>query len=411
MTAASMTVRHAAPPLPDAAVRVRMAADPSTAQVLLRQLADDPDVLVRAAVAMNPSAAPGVDRLLLADEDDRVRALLGRKMAALMPGLSSAEQSQAYAHVQATLTELVADEAVRVRAAVADALKAMPEAPRELILRLAHDHAVPVSDPVIRLSPLLTDADLLALLATPPNRASASAVAGRAGLSAMVANAVAGHMDSAAVRVLLSNQSATIQEATLDALVGRAAEHPGWHEPLVRRSALSSRSAVTLSGMLAGQLLASLLLRADLDETTKAELQGRVAARLRPGHAPERGAAHSDDELFAAMRRLDAAGALNENAFLEAARTGDARRVAAMLAVAAGLSLAMVDRAVSRRSAKALVSLAWKAGFTMRAGTAALAVLDQAGASSALTPADGGAFPLSIDEMQWQIEVLNDAGR
>ena len=69
------------------------------------------------------------------------------------------------------LAELVEDEAVRVRAAIADVVKDMPQAPRELILRLAHDSAVPVSEPVIRLSPLLTTEDLLALLARRPARA------------------------------------------------------------------------------------------------------------------------------------------------------------------------------------------------------------------------------------------------
>ena len=58
-----------------------------------------------------------------------------------------------------------------MRVVIADCVKAMPDAPRELILQLAHDTALAVCDPVVRLSPLLTDADLLALLATPPHPA------------------------------------------------------------------------------------------------------------------------------------------------------------------------------------------------------------------------------------------------
>ena len=51
-----------------------------------------------------------------------------------------------------------------ISAAIADAVKALPDVPRELVLRLASDQALAVCDPVIRMSPLLTDADLLELL-------------------------------------------------------------------------------------------------------------------------------------------------------------------------------------------------------------------------------------------------------
>ena len=40
----------------------------------------------------------------------------------------------------------------------------MPDAPRDLILRLARDAAMEVAEPVIRFSPLLTEDDLLALI-------------------------------------------------------------------------------------------------------------------------------------------------------------------------------------------------------------------------------------------------------
>ena len=394
--------------LGDDAARVRLAASASTPQTVLRQLADDPQVLVRAAVALNPAATPIVDRLLTTDGDERVRALLARKVAALLPGQSSAEHSQVYRHVRATLLALVEDEAVRVRIAIAEALKSMPEAPRELILRLAHDHALPVSDPVIRLSPLLTDADLLTLLATPPHPLSASSVASRPGLSPAVADAVAAHSDSSAIRALLANRSAAIQEATLDALVGRAGQHVEWHEPLVRRPALSPRSARALSQILAAQWIEVLARRADLDDATAAELHSRVNAGLSPARAaPPSG----DAEVLAAVRRLNASGALNEAALLDAARLGDHRRTAAIVAVASGLALPAVDRAASLRNAKGLISLVWKAGFTMRAAAVVQAMLGQLGPGALLMPGPNGAFPLSVDEMEWQIEVLSEPGR
>ena len=164
------------------AARVRLGASASMSEEASLALATDPAVTGRAAVAMNPAAPHGANQALSADPDERVRAVLARKIASELPGLSREEQAHLRDQALATLAALVEDEAVRVRAALAEVLKEMPEAPRALILRLAHDSAVPVSEPVIRLSPLLDAADLLALLASPPHEETATAVARRAGL-------------------------------------------------------------------------------------------------------------------------------------------------------------------------------------------------------------------------------------
>ena len=178
--------------------RVRLGSSTYTAAQILRQLARDPAVTVRAAVAMNPACPPHLDQAISLDTDERIRTLLARKLAQLVPSLSNAEHAQACSQARATLNALAIDAAVRVRAVIADCVKAMPDAPRDLILQLAHDAAPSVCDPIIRLSPLLTDADLLALLAMPPHPAIATSVARRPGLSAAVADAVAIQSDSAA---------------------------------------------------------------------------------------------------------------------------------------------------------------------------------------------------------------------
>ncbi len=391
----------------DEATRVRLAASATTSPAMLSQLAEDPAAVVRAAVAMNAACGTEADRILTADDDERVRALLASRVAHLLPGLSQAERSRAAAHVRAILATLVEDEAVRVRAAISEAIKEMPGAPRELILRLAHDQALPVSDPVIRLSPLLTDADLLTLLATPAHPLTAVSVAGRVGLSAAVANAVVAHARGPAIRTLLANRSAAIQEATLDALVGQAADNADWHDPLVRRPSLSAKAAKALSSLVTAQLLELLSRRTDLDPTIAADL-ARAAARATP---VSKTGSEGDEAVLASVRRLNAANALNEAALLDAARMGDHRRIAAIIAVASGVPLPAVDRAGFLRNAKALVSLAWKAGFTMRSGSIVQAMLGQLGPGMMLIPATDGAYPLSPDEMEWQIEVLCEPGR
>ena len=163
----------------DEARRVRQGADARAEPEVLRALASDRSVTVRAALALNPASPAAVDRMLASDPDERVRVLLARRLAGLLPNLAGPDQTRLQQQTYETLTALVADTAVRVRAAIADALKIMPEAPRALILRLAQDKAMMVAAPIIRFSPLLATEDLLALIADAQSATSSPWPAGR----------------------------------------------------------------------------------------------------------------------------------------------------------------------------------------------------------------------------------------
>ena len=400
----SAALATAEPPLPmpdSEAARVRLAARPGTPEAMLRRLAEDPAVTVRAAVAMNPAYVPSVHARLLEDGDERVRSLLAGKVAGLLPQLSDRDRRDAQAHAHEVLLTLASDAAVRVRTTLGQVLRSMPEAPHAVIMRLAQDEAVSVSEPVLRLSPLLTDADLLELLASPPHPMAAQAVAGRAGVSAAVSDAVARTADGAAIRTLLTNQSAVVRESTLDALIGQAGDHPDWHEPLVQRPSLPERAARALSLIVAGHLLDTLSRRADLPSSLVEEIRVRLSATPPPD---------DDAQMMGQLQRQHQSKPLDEAALHEAAGCGDARRVAAILAITGGVTLERVDRAVALRNAKGLVSLAWRAGFSMGAAQVIQSVLGPFGPGEALGPAPHGAFPLSVNEMEWQIELLAEPG-
>ena len=108
---------------------------------------------------------------------------------------------------------------------------------------------------------------------------------------------------------------------------------------------------------------------------------------------------------------MAADGRLREDALVKAAQRGEARLASALLAVAANVSLPVVDRAISLRSAKGLISLCWKAGFSMRAAGPLQSVLARIPPASALSPGPGGNFPLAIEEMRWQVEFLGRMSR
>ena len=400
----SASLRTAAPQ--DEAARVRLAARETTAPSVLRSLADDAAITVRAAVALNPAMAPAADRRLLADPDERVRALLGGKLVTLLPGLTGTEHAEAQAHVHATLLALAGDAAIRVRCAISEALTAMPEAPREVILRLANDPVAAVSDPILRLSPLLNDDDLMQLLATPAHEGAAPAIASRPGLSTTVSDHIAHHADSAAVRALLHNHSAAIQESTLDALVGRADEHPEWHEPLAHRPSLSLGAIRALSRFVASHIIDALAARPELPASMISELRARTQAGL--DDAPR---IQSDADILENIHHMASAGTLSEDMLIDTLKAGAHREAAVILAVASNTTLACLDRAIALRNAKAMISLVWKAGFSMRAAALVQASLGQLAPSEILHPAQHGAFPLSANEMEWQIELMAEPGR
>ena len=380
--------------------RVRMAASSDTAASTLLRLADDPLVTVRAAVAMNPTAPTSVNHKIATDADPLVRSLLAHRLATVLPP-----------EAMATLVILVRDEALRVRSAIAEAVKDMPAAPRTLILRLASDSAAQVSDPVIRLSPLLTAEDLLALLRAPPTAATTIAVARRKRIGEAVTDAIAGSDDIAAITAMLENPSAAIREATLNSLIARAAPHTVWHAPLVQRPNLSAAAAEALSEFVAEQLVEELASRADLDGVTTADLRQRLRRRL---NATVHLAAAADIDCDAAMASANlvfANGSLTEALVMQAARRGDATSLIALLAVAADVPFSLVDRAATLRSAKGIVSLVWKAGFTMAAAVAAQGLLAAIQPAAVLVAAPRGGFPLAEEEMRWQIEFLGRMGR
>jgi uncharacterized protein (DUF2336 family) len=395
---------------PDEAVRMRLAAAPHTAPDTLLALAADPAPTVRAAIAINPAAPPQADRALAADPNPRVRTLLARKLAALIPSLGDPEREQLRQQALAVLADLVEDEAERVRAAIAEVVKDMPSVPHRLILRLAHDSAVTVCGPVIRLSPLLTTQDLLSLVAASPSPYTGTAVARRPCLPEPVSDAIVATAGPTAIAALLANESAAIREATLDALIARAADNASWHAPLVRRPRLSARAAQALSEIVATQLLGELTRRADLAPGVADDLNRRLTTRLRADTA----GAEPDPNIAQAManaRLLSGSGALDENALLAAVQRGEARMATALLAVAAGVPAAAVDRAARLRSAKGLVSMVWQAGFTMRAAGPVQMLLGRLGPGGILRATGGGGFPLAAEEMRWQIEFLSQAGR
>ena len=82
-----------------------------------------------------------------------------------------------------------------------------------------------------------------------------------------------------------------------------------------------------------------------------------------------------------------------------------------MIAIAADVPVTVVERAATLRSTKGLVSLIWKAGFSMRVAAPVQLLLARVGPAAVLGGTSLNGFPLSLEEMRWQIDFLMRTGR
>lgn len=378
---------------PDPAVRVRLSSHAGVRPEILYYLAEDASPEVRQAVARNAATPFQANLILARDNDEAVRKEIAAKVARLTPELCCDRQDKVQQYTIEVLSLLARDEATRVRRILAEALKDVVGAPQGVIQRLAEDVDDLVANPILQCSPILSDKDLIDIIQEGCASARLSAISRRYGLGEAVADAIVATEDVAAITTLLDNETAQIRETTLDSLVEQAAGVPVWHEPLVRRPKLSPRAARKLASFIGIKLLERLHARRDLDEKTLKLVADAMDKRL--------GKEQAEAEA------LEGPSA-SEADILRAIGSGDRPSVCGQLAELSGLPLEIVERIITSGSAKGITALAWKARISMRVALQLQLRVAGISQSSALLPRDGTDFPLSDDEMEWQIEFFGD---
>jgi len=152
--------------------------------------------------------------------------------------------------------------------------------------------------------------------------------------------------------------------------------------------------------------------RGDLDADTAALLKQEVDERLdaeqgRP--APDDPWGEDADRETADERalRFYNEGKLDEALLLDRLGHGERVFVSHGLALLAGLEEPVVSKASSLASAKGMVAIAWKAGLSMRAAVQLQLKLARIPPPKVLHPKVDADFPMTEDEMHWQIEFLS----
>ncbi len=404
----------------DPAVRRKVAEHPKTRPELLYFLAADAAAEVRRAIATNAGTPRQADLMLAKDREVMVRSAVAQKIARLMPELSANQAAQLEKLTVECLETLARDQATEVRGILAEALKNLPNAPHGVINTLARDVELSVCSPVLLNSPILTDEDLADIIMKGPVSGAMSAIASRRNVSAAVADAIARSDDEAAVTALLGNASAQVREDTLDRILDHAPQHEPWHAPLVRRPRLPARAVARLASFVADGLLKVLQNRDDLDPAAARELA--EAVRQRVGKAASGGGPvdFGGDLAGAAgagadkpverpsdrAARLFKEGKLTESVLEGSMVEGDRAFVLAGLAELSQIPVGIVDRIIGTHAPRAVTALCWRAGLTMRFARQAQLRLAQIPPKTALNARDGTHYPMSDDEMRWQLEFF-----
>src|SRR5262249_50852478 len=249
-----------------------LAARPDADPEMLYYLAENGDAKTRLAVAANEATPAAADRLLVEDTDPEVRVELARKIGRLLPDLLDSELEHVCNLTIETLRKLAADQLPRVRAILAEEIKALDCVPPDVVAKLAHDAESIVSVPILEYSPLLSDNDLLEIIATARAQGALAAIARRRGLSESVSDAIVASLDIPAVAALLANPNARVREDTLEKIIDHAESIESWHGPLVMRTDLSLRAVRRIAGFVGSSLLEQLCQHNGLDEDTHAHL-------------------------------------------------------------------------------------------------------------------------------------------
>ncbi|WP_041535792.1 DUF2336 domain-containing protein [Parvibaculum lavamentivorans] len=367
----------------------------------LYYLACDDDLKVRSLVAANPAAPAQANELLRTDGDAEVREELARKIARLMPDMPATERSALQQRTVALLDRLAEDELPRVRAIISYELAHCPTISRRLARRLADDVEIAVCGPMLKYSPLLSDEDLIEIIATSRVEGAVEAIAQRENLSMRVSDAVVATLDIPAVAQLLANPSAEIREETLESVIARAAGIEAWHRPLVMRTELSLRAVRRIATFVSRSLIDELANRHALDEEISLWLKLRAKAAI------DRDTEGAEPQVARdTIREAYDAGRLGDEQVVEAATMSQKPSVVLALSLLSGVPSASIEAVIAAQSGGGITALCWTAGLSMRTALAIQTYIAHVPRETVVLPRDGIDYPMDEAEMRWHLQYF-----
>jgi len=386
------------------AAQLDLAGRADAGSEVLYYLAAEGAPAIRRVVAGNAATPAHANRLLADDADEEVRAELARKIGRLMPDLAREDGEKLRALTIETLETLAHDQLPRVRSILAEEIKALDCVPKTVIRALAFDLEAIVSAPILEYSPLLSDTDLMEVIATAKATQALTAIARRKFLSANVADAIVTSLEVPAVAALLANPDAAVRDETLNRIIAHAEIIRDWHQPLVMRVDLSQRAIRRIASFVGAALIEVLGTRHRLDQETRDHLNRQLRQRIESGEEAQRSEAEVAAEVVDEARR---AGRLDEGFVDAAAEAGRREVVILALSHLSGVAQGTVRKIIQFKSAKPLTALVWYAGLSMRLAFRIQRFVMKLPADELLPAREGVGFALSDDEMRWHLSYFD----
>lgn len=259
------------------------------------------------------------------------------------------------AAAEGAMLVLLDDGSPLVRRALADALAASPDAPPAVIHALAADQPQ-IAAPILALSPLFVDADLVDAVATGSPDVQA-AIASRAALPRSVAAAIAEVGTAEACLILLENQDADVTPFSIDRMAARYGHLAAIREPLLARDDLPATTRHTLVTKLSEALAGFVAGRAWLDADSALRITREACEKVTVALAAET----REGEVRPLIRHLRESGNLTAGLILRALLSGNMALFEEALAELAGLPAARVSGLIHDGSFAGLRALFEKA--------------------------------------------------
>lgn len=386
----------------DTIIRTELAGRQDIEPEMLYYLASDDNPEVRRAAAANSRTPLQADATLAGDSDDEVRSELARKIGRLIPSLDDDALLNLREKTIQILETLARDQLPRVRAIVAEEIKACDSIPKHIVLKLARDVEAIVSAPVLEYSPLLDDADLKEIIAAGTASGALEAIARRTEVSESVSAEIVASLDIPALTSLLANKNAQIREDTLDMIIGQATEIHGLHAPLALRTDLSSRAVRRIAGFVASALVEIMVTNNQLEPSVAEEITATVRNRVK--HAPLED--DSTDTVRELVEKHHHEGTLDEDFIIAAIDDNKVEIVFVSLMLLASITYERVLKMVHTQNGVIVAALAWKAGLSMRVALRLQTEIAHVPPHKILNAREGLYFPLTEEQMQWHLDYF-----
>lgn len=215
------------------------------------------------------------------------------------------------------VTKLISDVEMNIRVKLADKLASKEDAPMDLVLLLANDQ-IEVAKPILSLSTLLSDDDLICIIRHKTAQHQLS-IASRKRLSSGVCRELITMGNTNTLITLLNNHDARIDNKSIAELVEKSKKSPPIQPPLIERPDLPKEMAAKMYQWVSNSLRETILDNFDISEE---EISGLLDSAMAEAHAEDVDELTREKSETLLVNKLHKAGKLQPSFLMKSLNQG-----------------------------------------------------------------------------------------